>query len=95
MKGGVRWGFATITLDGSYPGAGWPITAANLKLNEIYYLEVPAVAEGATHTGYPLRWDHATGKLLAFETNTTNGPLQEIDGAELSGEVIRCLYMGW
>lgn len=93
--GGWRSGYVDITLDASYPAGGWPITAANLNLTNLYDLKPPAVGIGSS-LAYPLRWDHATGKLLAFEGNAAAGTgMQEMDAADLSGEVIRCFYEGW
>ena len=90
-----REGFVDITLDGSYSTGGWTITAANLGLTSIYYLEPPAAGIGSS-LGYVLRWDHATGKLLAFEGNASAGTgMQEMDAGDLNGEIIRCRYAGW
>ena len=95
MDGGWRHGFVDITLDASYSAGGWTITAANLNLNTLYHLEPPAAGIGSS-LGYVLRWDHAAGKLLAFEGNASAGTgMQEMDAGDLNGEVIRCRYMGW
>ena len=92
QDGGWRTGFVDITLDASYSAGGWTITAANLRLDVLYYLEPPAVGI-VSSLGYALRWDHVTGTLWAFESNTATG-FQEIDAGDLSGEVIRCKYEG-
>ena len=94
-KGGWRSGYVDITLDSSYSAGGWAITAANLKLNTLHQL-VPPSAGVASSLGYPLRWDHATGKLQAFQGSAaSNAGLKEIDAGDLNGEVIRCYYEGW
>lgn len=94
-KGGWRSGYVDITLDGSYATGGWAITAANLKLNTIYQITPPS-AGIASARGFLLRWDHATGKLSAFQGSTaSNAGLKEIDAGDLNGEVIRCFYEGW
>lgn len=94
QKGGFRSGYVDITLDDSYSAGGWTITAANLRLDRIIDFRPPAVAIG-TSLGYPLRWDHVTGKLLAFEGNASAGTgMQEMDATDLDGEVIRCFYEG-
>jgi hypothetical protein len=84
-----------ITLDGSYSAGGWAITAANLKLSTLYQLTPPGPGV-ASSLGYALRWDHATGKLLAFQGSAaSNTGMKEIDAADLNAEVIRCHYEGW
>ena len=94
-KGGWRSGYVDITLDDSYAAGGWAITAANLNLTTIYNIVPPAGGIGSS-LAYVLRWDHATGKLLAFEGNASAGTgMQEMDAADLDGEVIRCFYEGW
>jgi hypothetical protein len=94
LDGGWRHGFVDITLDNSYSAGGWAIAASDLNLGTLYHLEVPS-AGVAGSLGYPLRWDHATGKLLAFEEADGAAGLQEIDAADLNGEVLRCRYWGW
>jgi hypothetical protein len=82
-------------LDGSYASGGWAITAANLKLSTLYQL-VPPSAGIVSNRGFLLRWDHATGKLAAFQGSTaSNAGLKEIDTGDLNNEVIRCFYEGW
>jgi len=96
QKGGWRSSYVDITLDGSYSSGGWAITAANLKLSTLYQLVPPSSGVGTGPVGHPLRWDHATGKLLAFQGSVSSATgLKEIDAGDLNGEVIRCFYEGW
>ena len=93
MKGGIRMGTVDITLDGSYSAGGWAISASDLNLTSIVAI-IPPGPGVASNLGYPLRWDHATGKLLAFEEADGGAGLQEIDAGDLNNEVIRCMYVG-
>jgi len=94
-KGGWRRGYADLVLDNGYQAGGWAITAANLGLTTLYQLTPPSAGVAASR-GFLLRWNHATGKLLAFQGSTaSNAGLKEIDAADLNGEVIRCYYEGW
>jgi len=92
---GMRSGWVDVTLDGSYSAGGWAITAANLGLGTIYCL-IPPGAAVKSSLGYPLLWNHSTGKLQAFQgSSASNVGHKEIDSGDLSSVVVRCYYEGW
>ena len=89
QKGGIRRGLVDITLDASYSAGGWTVTAANLTLNVLRDLRVPA-----HKAGYHLEWDQVNGKIKAYQEQDTAAASKEIDAADLSTQVIRCEYVG-
>lgn len=93
FKGGWIFGLVDITLDNAYTAGGWAITAANVGLptGGTLYCLIPSPSKG----GYVLEWDQVNGKLQAFQEADGAGAMAEIDAADLNGEVVRCLVIGY
>jgi hypothetical protein len=86
-------GIIDIVLDNAYPDGGWPITATNLNLHDIFFL-IPPQASPTSFFG--LVWNSATSKLMCLEATGNSGAAIEYDSANdgLDGDVIRCYYEG-
>jgi hypothetical protein len=68
----------TITMSSSYATGGDSITAAELGLGTIKFIEIAA----ATGAGYVLSYNPTNGTIQAFETGAAlSGPLAEVASA--------------
>lgn len=99
-QGPIRADLLTFAGDGAYPGGG----SADFT---DYYKEALAEAEASSPgreilavtqvdgSGYVLRYNKATDKLMVFEANSdaADGPLQESTTANLSGQTFAVIVL--
>jgi hypothetical protein len=84
-----------ITLDGSYPAGGYPLTAQQLGLGTngvILFVD----GTGSKTGGWIVAWDYTNGKLQVFDgSGAANVAMHEVAAATvLTGVVARLLVWG-
>jgi hypothetical protein len=90
-----RWRVVDLTMDTDYPANGYPLVAADFKLNGII-----AVIPLGQEDGYLPMWDRSAGKLkvmMGDNNNASDGPAVECDTGrdDLTNKIITCLVVGY
>lgn len=94
--GGLRVRIRTVTFDNSYPTGGESMTAADLGLSEILFVDFSVDHSPA----YQLAYDYVNSKILVFGVQqdadaAVTDPFDEEDnGADLSTLQVRILVLG-
>lgn len=84
-----------VTLDGSYPGGGYPLTPQQLGFGlngQIVFVD----ATGSKTGGWEASWDYTNSKLQVFDSSAAaNVAMHEVaGGTSLTGVVVRMLVKG-
>lgn len=98
VPGDLAYNVVDVTLDGSYPAGGYPITPATFGLSSIDLLHVSGArgSVGGATLGLVWEWDHVNSKLKAYRTGSaTSNELLETDAPKVSSAtVLRVIAYG-
>jgi hypothetical protein len=86
-----------VTLDGSYPAGGYPLTPAQLGLGasgQVFMVDPCTVSKT---TGWLVGWDYTNAKLQVFDgSGAANAAMNQVAAATvLTGVVVRLFVMGF
>lgn len=88
---GIRRGIVDITFDATYIATGWPVTPADLRLNGLAQIDLPATVN---ETGIMIGWDYGSSPLAGGKILAKAG----VGGADVSNQlsavVVRGEYIG-
>lgn len=91
---GLAMRVAKITPDNSWLAAGESLTAADLQLGSIHYINAVQDAPTAS-TAVHFAYDHTNSKLMAFRTDQADDFLEPLpDTTDISATVIRVFAIG-
>lgn len=87
-----RWRVVDLTLDTDYPTGGYPMVAANFKLNGII-----AVIPLGGEDGFIPVWDRSANTLMMFECGGDGDPLDQCAQGlnDLTNLIITVLVVGY